>query len=65
MSNHGYKQLVTHPTTDKGTLIDHDIVYFNRPSSDIIVEIHDTFIVTMILSIAPNLTISVTTINVT
>ena len=41
MSNNGYTQLVRSPTTDNGTLIDH--VYYNRPSSDIIVQVHDTY----------------------
>ena len=41
MSNHGYKQLVRHPTRDKDTLIDH--VYYNRPFSDVIGEVHDTY----------------------
>ena len=38
-SNHGYTQLVTSSTTSKATLIDH--VYYNRPASNIIVEVHD------------------------
>ena len=41
MSNNGYSQLVMSPTTDQGTLIDH--VYYNGPTSDIIVEICDTY----------------------
>ena len=41
MSNHGYTQLVTSPTSNKATLIDH--VYYNRPDSDTIVEVHDTY----------------------
>lgn len=41
MSNHGYAQLVLSPTTSKGTLIDH--VYYNRPTNDIIVQVHDTY----------------------
>ena len=41
MSNYGFTQLVTAPTTAKGTLIDH--VYYNRPTSDIIVEVCDTY----------------------
>ena len=41
MSNHGFSQLVTSPTTAEGTLIDH--VYYNRPTNDIIVEGHDTY----------------------
>ena len=40
-SAHGYTQLVTTPTTDKGTLIDH--VYYNKPTSDIILQVHDTY----------------------
>lgn len=38
MSNHGYSQLVTNPTTHQGVLIDH--VYYNRHTSDIV---HDTY----------------------
>ena len=41
MSNHGYSQLVTSPTTDQGTLIDH--VYYNGLTSDIIVDMCDTY----------------------
>ena len=41
MSNYGYTQLVMNPTTSKGTLIDH--VYYNRPTNDIIVQVHDTY----------------------
>ena len=41
MSDYGFTQLVTAPTTVKGTLIDH--VYYNRPTSDIIVEVYDTY----------------------
>ena len=41
MSSHGYTQLVQTPTTPNGTLIDH--VYYNRPNSDIIVQVHDTY----------------------
>ena len=41
MSNYGFTQLVKAPTTAKGTLIDH--VYYNRPTSDIIVEVCDTY----------------------
>ena len=35
MSNHGFTQLVTSPTTANGTLIDRE--YYNRPTCDIIV----------------------------
>ena len=38
MSNYGFTQLVTAPTTAKGTL-----VYYNKPTSDIIVQVHDTY----------------------
>ena len=41
MSNNGYTQLVQSPTTDRGTLIDH--VYYNRPSDDAVVQVHDTY----------------------
>ena len=41
MSTHGYTQLVNSPTTAKGTLIDH--VYYNKPSGNVIVEVHDTY----------------------
>ena len=41
MSNHGFAQLVRSPTTAKGTLIDH--VYYNRPTSDVILEVCDTY----------------------
>ena len=41
MSDHGFSQLVTKPTTAKGTLIDH--VYYNRPTNDIVVEVRDTY----------------------
>ena len=41
MSIHGCTQLVTRLTTAKATLIDH--VYYHRPSSDIIVQVHDTY----------------------
>ena len=34
-------QLVTSPTTAKGTLIDH--VYYNRPTRDNIVEVRETY----------------------
>ena len=41
MSNNGFTQLVRNPTTAKGTLIDH--VYYNRPTSDVVVEVRDTY----------------------
>ena len=41
LSNYGFTQLVKAPTTAKGTLIDH--VYYNKPTSDIIVEVNDTY----------------------
>ena len=41
MFNNGYTQLVQSPTTDRGTLIDH--VYYNRPSDDAVVQVHDTY----------------------
>lgn len=47
MLDHGYTQLVTHPTTSNCTLLDH--VYYNQPSSDIIVQVCDKYL----LSIAP------------
>ena len=34
-------QLVTTPTTANGTLIDH--VYYNQSTSDIIMQVHDTY----------------------
>ena len=36
MSDHGYTQLVTGPTTANGTLLHVDHVYYNQPSNDII-----------------------------
>ena len=33
--------LVQSSTTDRGTLIDH--VYYNRPSDDAVVQVHDTY----------------------
>ena len=41
MSSHGYTQLVQHPTTTQGTLIDH--VYYNNSTSNIIVKVQDTY----------------------
>ena len=41
MSTNGFKQLVSTPTTDRGTLIDH--IYYNRSSDDIIIEVCDTY----------------------
>ena len=41
MTSSSYVQLVGSPTTDRGTLIDH--VYFNRPSDDVVVQVHDTY----------------------
>ncbi len=37
----GFTQLVTTPTTDKGTLIDH--VYYNGPLDGVVVEVSDTY----------------------
>lgn len=41
MSNYGFTRLVTASTTAQGTLIDH--VYYNKPTTDVIVEIYDTY----------------------
>ena len=41
MSSNRYKQLIETPTTDRGTLIDH--VYYNRPSDNTVVQVHDTY----------------------
>ena len=41
MSTNGFKQLVSTPMTDRGTLIDH--IYYNRSSDDIIIEVCDTY----------------------
>ena len=41
MLSHGYTQIVSSPTTAKGTLIDH--VYYNGPSNDVLVEVHDMY----------------------
>ena len=41
MSSYSFTQLVTSPTTAQNTLIDH--VYYNKPSSNIIVEVQDTY----------------------
>ena len=41
MSNHGYTQLVTLPTTARGTLIDH--VYYNGSPGNITVQVQDTY----------------------
>ena len=41
MSNAGFTRLVTSPTTDRGSLIDH--VYCNFPLTNIVVEVSDVY----------------------
>ena len=41
MYSHGYSQLVSCATTDRGSLIDH--VYFNQAVTDFVVKVSDTY----------------------
>jgi len=41
MSDQGFTLLVKSPTTTQGTLIDH--VYYRNPSSNVVLEVHDTY----------------------
>ncbi len=43
MQKHGFKQFVTQPTTDSGSLLDH--IYFNRHSDmiNVHIDVHDVY----------------------